>query len=140
MIFYKYMVFIILFIHSITDIKCKKVIKELTVLGIIGGIFLWCKMVLKGTFSYEQLIALCPGIFCLFFGKMTKESIGYGDGMVLLMLGFFYSWEAICMIFMEASMFAVVVALLLLVIFRKNRNYEIPFVPFLTIALWMEEL
>lgn len=134
------MVFIILLIHSVTDMKYKNVIKELTVLGIIGGILLWIQTIIGGSFSYEQLFALCPGSFCLFFGKITKESIGYGDGMILLMLGFFYSWEVICVIFMKASMFAVVVALLLLIVFQKNRNYEIPFVPFLTIALWMEEL
>mgnify|MGYP003299792499 CR=1 FL=1 len=140
MVWDKIIIMLVMLVHSITDIRYKKVMGQLILLGIFVGIIFQGRDIWNGTWEYAQIVALCPGILCLVLAKITKEAIGYGDGMILFMLGFFYKWETLCVIVMEACMLAAVVALVLLTVFRKNRKYEIPFVPFLTLALFVEEL
>lgn len=139
MAIYKCIILLVMVIHSITDIKYKKVIMELTLAGIGVGVICLLFDVVRETFEYEQLLALLPGIVCLIMGRITKEAIGYGDGMIFLMLGFFYEWECLCMIGMRACILAAIAALICLIILHKNRKYELPFVPFLTFAVWVEE-
>jgi len=136
----KYILFFIMLIHCITDMKYKKVSMELTIMGIGVGIISWILDVVKGSFAYEQCLALLPGVFCLIIGKIKREAIGYGDGMIMFMLGFFYKWDSLCIIGMYACLFASVVALICLVIFHKSKNYELPFVPFLTVAICLKEI
>lgn len=136
----KTVMILMMLIHSITDIKYKKVIGQLLFVGVFSGILFWSFEIRNGTWEYTKLFALCPGSILLLFANITKEAIGYGDGWILVMLGFFYEWEDVCGILMSAFLFATIVALLLLIFFRKHRTYEIPFVPFLTMALLMEEL
>lgn len=136
----KYILFFIMLIHCITDMKYKKVSMGLTIVGMGVGIISWILDVGKGCFAYEQCLALLLGVFCLLMGKITREAIGYGDGMIVFMLGFFYEWQYLCIIGMNACLLAAIVALICLVIFHKSRNYELPFVPFLTVAICLREI
>lgn len=136
----KMVVVLMMFIHSITDIKYKKVMGELLFAGGVLGVLFWSFQIRNETWEYTKLFALCPGIVLLLFANITKEAIGYGDGWILLTLGFVYEWEAVCGILIGAFMFATIVALICLILLRKHRTYEIPFVPFLTLAVFMEEL
>ena len=84
------------------------------------------------------LVACVPGILGLVFSWLTKEVVGYGDGIVLMILGMYLSLERLIFIGMIAFEIAGVVALVLLVIFRKKGSYRIPFVPFLCLAYGVE--
>ena len=136
----KWVMILMMLVHSITDIKYKKVIGQLLFGGVCVGLLFWSFEIGNGMWENTRLFALCPGIFLLLLAKITREAIGYGDGWILVMLGFFYKWEELCGILMGAFLLATIVALFLLWVFRKQRTYEIPFVPFLTVALFMEEL
>ena len=137
---YQYIIMAIMLIHSITDIKYKKVRFELTLVGLIIGLLFIILDIWKGIFPYEKVGGILFGIACLIFGKITNEAIGYGDGMILLMLGLFYHTEQIFIVIFWASLFAIIVALFLMIIFQKNRKYEMPFVPFLTLGMLMEKI
>ena len=84
------------------------------------------------------LFSMIPGISFLFFSKLTKEVIGYGDGIVFLMLAFFLTLSDILSLLMQAFLLAGVVALVLLVVFQRKGKERIPFIPFLFIAFLME--
>ena len=76
-------------------------------------------------------LGLLPGIFMLILAWSTRESIGYGDGLVILGMGCFYALGEIMGIVMIAITIAGITALGLLVFGHKNRKSEFPFVPFL---------
>ena len=137
---YQYTIIIIMLIHSITDIKYKKVRFEVTLVGLIIGLLFIILDIWKGIFPYEKVGGILFGIGCLILGKITNEAIGYGDGMILLMLGLFYHTEQIFIVIFWASLFAIIVALFLMIIFQKNRKYEMPFIPFLTLGMLMEKI
>ena len=137
---YEWTIIVIMLIHSITDIKYKKVRLELSLVGLILGILFIIVDIWNGIFPYEKIGGIIFGIVCLILGKATNEAIGYGDGIILLMLGLFYKGKQMCIVMFWAFLFAILVALLLVVLFRKNRKYEIPFVPFLALGMLMEKI
>ena len=84
------------------------------------------------------LLACVPGIVSLIFSWITKEVIGYGDGIVLVVMGMYMSISKIVSIGMIAFGLAGIVALILLVVFHKKGKDRIPFIPFLAMACGIE--
>ena len=117
------------------DFKYREIPQWLIVLGGILGI-LFCLGEQRALLSV--LCSCLPGVAALLFSRITKEVMGYGDGMVLLVLGLFFSISRVLSIGMAAFALAGLMALALLVIFRKRGNYRIPFLPFLTVAYGLE--
>lgn len=122
----------ILGIQSYYDIRYKKVPLFLTVIGTILGLiyFLGNKDI-----HLFLLGAFIPGAVCLLYGKVTKEALGYGDGLLILMMGCYFNLKELLGICFLAFMIGGLVALGLLVIFRRSGKQEIPFVPFLFVAV-----
>lgn len=85
----------------------------------------------NGWKNIAWLWGLLPGVLVLLFAWVTKESIGYGDALVILSMGCFYALAEMMGIIMMAITFAGIAALVLLVVLHKNRKCELPFVPFL---------
>lgn len=126
---------VLLVIQGGIDFKNKEIPLWLSLLGgIIGVIF----CVTEGRDINEILFACMLGLGALLFSKMTKEVIGYGDGILLVVMGLYLSLENLMSVVMLAFGIAGIVALVLLVVFRKNGHYEIPFVPFLSLAYVLE--
>lgn len=113
------------------DLKYKEIPLWFVIVGGIGGI-VFC--ILEGRVPTEVVLACIPGALALVFSKLTKEVMGYGDGIVFLVMGIYLSLERLLAIGMLAFLIAGVVALVLLVVFRKKGNYRIPFLPFLFLA------
>ena len=65
---------------------------------------------------------------------MTKEVIGYGDGVIFVVMGTYMSASKLISIGMLAFGLAGIVALILLVVFHKKGKDQIPFIPFLAVA------
>lgn len=100
----------------------------LLLLGVSGAILaIFGKIWTDGTF----LLSFLPGISLLFLAWMTKESIGYGDGLAVLCMGCFYPVEELLGLFLLAVTLAGLIALGLLAVFRRGRKTRFPFVPFL---------
>lgn len=123
---------------SFEDLKWKK-LHSIPIAAIgISGIILAAA---AGTWTQGNwLTGWIPGIFILFLAWLTKESIGYGDGLVILSMGGFYSAAELCSILLLALTMAGVGAGILLVVFKKNRKTELAFVPFLFCAhllMWL---
>ena len=87
----------------------------------------------------ELSYACIPGLTMLCFGKVTREAIGYGDGLLILEMAFFLSYKEVMVINMMALGVGGIVALFLITVCRKKGNVEIPFAPFLAMSygIWM---
>ncbi len=125
----------ILAIQSFHDIRKKELPVLITIAGATVGVIF---MLIKGEFYGEQLISMMPGIVCLVFAKISREAMGYGDGLLICMMGIYLNFDRIIAICMWAFILAGVVALFLLVFAGKKGKYEMPFVPFLFTAFILE--
>ena len=117
------------------DLKYKEIPLWLAIFGgVVGMVF----CILERRTLGDVVLSCLPGVIALIFSKLTNEVMGYGDGVVFLVMGIFLSLERLLAIGMLAFLIAGVAALVLLVIFRKKGNYRIPFLPFLCMAYGIE--
>lgn len=124
-------------IQGVMDFKYKEIPLWFTLLGGVVGIVICVR---EERTVFEVLVSCLPGLVVIFFSWMTKEIIGYGDGIVLLVMGFYLSLSQVLSIGMFAVFIAGIVALILLTIFQKRGSYRIPFIPFLTLAYGVDYL
>lgn len=79
------------------------------------------------------------GVFLLFYGRMTGESVGYGDGCLFIMTGIFLGFWRNLELLVIASLLAACYAGYLVVAKKKTKGERFPFVPFVWISslfLW----
>lgn len=114
---------------SIEDLWKKQVsFWPLVVMGITGASL----SIIGGAWEdWRIVLHFFPGCLVLGLSWLTKESIGYGDGLVILCLGCFLTVIEILNLGMISITLAGVVALFLLLIKKQGRKMQIPFVPFL---------
>ena len=124
-------------IQGVMDFKYKEIPLWFTLLGGVVGIVICVR---EERTVFELLVSCLPGLVVIFFSWMTKEIIGYGDGIVLLVMGFYLSLSQVLSVGMFAVFIAGIVALILLTIFQKRGSYRIPFIPFLTLAYGVDYL
>lgn len=127
----------LLSIQTYWDLRFKEIPLWVSLLGAaIGtGLSLW-----EGRSVLDILIALIPGIICLVLAKISREAIGYGDGILLLSLGSMCSISKLLSTCFWGTAFAGIVAMVLLIVFHKKGCYQIPFVPFLLLGWLMETI
>ena len=103
-------------------------------IGEIGGI---CYRIItfyfKSNILEDWMYAMLPGIFFLITAKLTKEKLGLGDAIVLLILGNVLHFHEIRFLLLTAMMLTILFSVLLLIGRKADGKYEIPFLPF----LWM---
>ncbi len=121
--------------NSISDLKEKRI--SLLITGFYAVIGVGYQIINKQMGSWI-IVSLIPGLLVLAFAKLTREKIGYGDGILLLSLGCYLNIEEMVLVCMIAVCLAGIIALILLVFFHKGRDYAIPFVPFLLCGYVME--
>lgn len=124
-------------VQGCVDFKYKEIPLWFSILGaIIGIIFCFAEKRALG----NVLLSCVPGVAALVFSRLTKEIMGYGDGIVLVVMGIYLSLEHLISIGITAFTIAGVAALILLVVFQKKGSYRIPFIPFLSMAYGIEYL
>ena len=83
-------------------------------------------------FSYEMVESLIPGGILLLLSVITKESIGFGDGIVVVVLGLWtgtwFTTLVVCVAILLAGIYGVICII-------KKRKDPIAFVPFLLIGM-----
>ena len=105
--------------------------------GVVCMVFVALAQVVAGSPVREWLPGVGIGLFLLIVSRMSRGSIGAGDGLVYLVtglaLGFFRNLELLVISLLFASL-----AGLGLMVFRKvGRKYAMPFVPFTAVAYGM---
>lgn len=101
----------------------------------MGVIFVIVTMIMQRDRSAaEWILAAMPGMVLLMLAWVTRENIGYGDGVSVLLLGGITGLRnciaALCLSMLLLSLAGIV----LLVLKRADRKTRIPYLPFLFAA------
>lgn len=117
---------------AITDLKSKTIpIWWTVVFGISAMIYqiFWKKQKLE-TILFSMII----GVTLLVAAKISNQRIGYGDGIIFLILGLWIGfWDGISLLFFSLILSSII-SVYLIIVRRKGRDYRIPFIPFVTAA------
>lgn len=114
---------------GIEDIRKKQVSVVPTLLLAAAGMVL---SIISGDWnSWKVILRFLPGGITFLIAWMTRESIGYGDALVLLCIGCFLPGVQMINLCMAAFTLSGLFALFLLLVRKKGRKTQVPFVPFL---------
>ncbi|MBO5210160.1 MAG: prepilin peptidase [Lachnospiraceae bacterium] len=128
--------FTIVCICAVYDVKKKEIPLQGIVLGSIAGIGIDLWQITVGNLSFvETGLAVLPGCFLLLISFLTREKVGYGDGLLLVIIGLFTGFYR-CMIILCISLILISISSLALLCMRKvTRNSRLPFVPFMALGM-----
>lgn len=119
-------------ILSIEDIKEKKITVSLVLLSAICGI---CMHLFFQTESiFDMLQGMLPGLLLLLVCACSHGKIGLGDGLLVMLTGLYLGWEKNIYLLFWSVILTGLWAIILLLFYRKEKTYEIPFAPFLFAA------
>jgi leader peptidase (prepilin peptidase)/N-methyltransferase len=83
----------------------------------------------------EFLLRLVPGVVFLLLAFLTREAVGYGDGLVLLPVCLLLEMKAIMVLVMLALLLCAIISLIIMILKKGGRQTRLPFMPFL-LAAW----
>lgn len=118
-------------INAWTDLRKKQI--SLTAVGIFSAAAI-ARAFYAGELSWMLLIPAGVCVFFLAVSMITRGALGMGDCWLIAALGLMLNTEEFLVVLMAGMLCCAVCAGLLLTVFRKKRNTEIPFVPFLLLG------
>lgn len=123
---------IILGVICVFDIKRKKIPVYMLIILAAAGII---SNFTVGEFDIEKrIIDMLPGMILLIVSMITKQQIGYGDGMIILIMGLYIDIDDILSIVLSSFLLSSIAAIILMTVFKKKKNFEMAFSPFLLIG------
>ena len=101
----------------------------------MGVIFLCTSIIIEGQkLNWNHIFSLMPGMFLLTLSFVTRENIGYGDGISVLILGGMIGVKNCIWVLCISLMMMSFVGIVLMVTKRANRKTRIPYIPFMFVA------
>lgn len=123
---------IFLVLNSIIDVKYRKIS---IVLCLFFGMVSFAYLIYYSIFDMlSLLLGVLPGGFLVMISRITRESIGIGDGVVVIILGLINGGMKNITILMYALFLSALFSVGLLLIKKISKKESIPFIPFLLIA------
>ena len=119
---------IFLVINTWTDIRKREICLPVLGLFFAGGI-LW--RIIEGTLYPQGLSAMGIGGATTIISVMSRGGVGAGDSLLILAMGTVLNAGTLMGILCMAMLLCGIYAGLQLCVFKKARNEEIPFAPFL---------
>ena len=77
---------------------------------------------------------ICIGGILLMVGWLSKEELGYGDGIGVMILGIFEGWKNLLPILLAAFFLSSIWGMFLVLWCKKPKKETMPFFPFLFIS------
>lgn len=112
------------------DIRKREISGKGLALGLMAAL---CLKAVAGNFWCEgTLLCVIPGILLLWLSAATGESIGYGDGMAVCVLGLWIGGGMVLKVLAVSFLLAGIGGIIC--VFRKKRE-PMPFIPFLLLGL-----
>ena len=116
-------------ICGIEDYRIKKVrlvvVNAFAILGVILHI------VYQRITWIDMVLGALIGVALLIVGYLSKEKIGYGDGLILVATGIYLGfWNNLILLWLSTSL-AGIYGLILMLFKKKKKESEIPLVPFI---------
>lgn len=114
------------------DIKWKK----LSLAALMSGFIILTAGFLCGRNIHVMLLAAGAGVGIVFMvvSRVTEEAFGYGDSILILIMGGFLGFWNILSLLVAAFSIAALFSIFMLVRKKFHRKSAFPFVPFLTAA------
>ena len=120
---------LLLFAGAARDIEKREIPLYLPVIGLATGLLF---RALSGFGNATVLAAGClPGLVLLAAGYLSKEAVGYGDGVMVLCAGIFLPFSETLMLTILSLLLAAGGAGILLLAKKMKRKETLPFLPFL---------
>lgn len=132
---FKIGILIIFVISSIEDIRKKEILLwEILTCALISVAAVFMAFY-RGRFDIlDVLLSLLPGAAMLFLSYVTREGIGYGDGLIILAAGPALGIYDLLASLVTAAALSGLFSGILLAIKRANRKTQIAFAPFVAIG------
>lgn len=128
---------LLLLISSITDFKRREISGVVLLIFFPISLLYYLFSIPKSVF--DILGRLFVGFFILLCAYVSRESIGYGDGLIMIitgiLLGGYENLELLLLALFLSSIFG-----LAMIIIGKQRKVGLPFVPFLFVSLLIERI
>ena len=117
---------------AVMDFKYRK----LPLKTLLSGLFIAAAGCLCGREISPVLLATggCMGIVFLLISRVSGESFGYGDSILILIIGIFLGFWNLMYLLLGAFFMAAVFSAVMMIKHRFNRKSSFPFVPFLAAA------
>jgi leader peptidase (prepilin peptidase)/N-methyltransferase len=117
---------------SYTDLKFRRVDLKVAVIYLILSL---CGHLFGQDVALADLgVGLLPGAFCFLISWISRQSLGYGDDLLILICGISLGvWNCIWTVF-TAFFWAGIWAVFMFVVKKAEREREFPFVPFLLLG------
>ena len=101
----------------------------------MGVIFLCIYSTMQGGApGIELLLSVVPGIVMLGLSFVTKESIGYGDGVTMMIVGGMIGLRNCVWVICISLVMISIVGIVLMIIKRASGKTRIPYIPFMFAA------
>ncbi|MBE5842512.1 MAG: prepilin peptidase [Butyrivibrio sp.] len=130
------LVLVLLVIASIEDVR-KREISGALLLG-LAVVSLVCSVfsIYRGqNTGFDAVMSLLPGAFVMLLAWITREGIGYGDGLLLLAMGPVIGFGGLVMGLVIAFFASGVLSIILMIFKKVGKRYSFPFVPFMTVGM-----
>lgn len=86
---------------------------------------------LAGEMKWFEILPGCiPGGALLLLSAVTRQAVGFGDGLTLAAAGVFLGFFGTCILLLLSLLAAAVTSLVLLALKKRRKKEEIPFLPF----------
>lgn len=122
----------VLGVTAYRDWKEQNVYLYMPVLAGIAGVLL--HLFYQENTITDMLLGVSIGGIVVLIAWISKESVGMGDGMMLMVSGVFLGAWGNLQLILTALLLVGGTALFFVVIKRKGRDYRVPFLPFLLLA------
>lgn len=136
MIYQYILTILVLGVCSYTDIRFRKVYKSMTAWYLFLAVAGHMVFTLTGSeiVVSELAAGVVPGIISLFLSFLTRQQIGYGDSVLIIICGISLGLKNCTALVFTAFFWCGVWALILWRFCGKNQKEEIAFVPFLLLG------
>lgn len=123
-------------INAVCDLKKREIaLWNIVLFGAIGI----CLMMADTQIAWRDHVSgLLIGVLFLGIAAVTREGIGYGDGMVIGVCGLYLGFFKTLYLVFYALLFCSAASAVLLMRKKKTRKNSVPFVPYLLLGYgWM---
>ncbi len=123
---------IFLLICAVTDLIKRQIYVAVIIPFFAAGVTLFA---LEGSISImEELGGIALGLVLFLLARVTREKIGYGDALMVMVSGAFLGLFMNIRLIMWAFLLSALVSIMLLILKKAGRQTQLPFAPFLLAA------
>ncbi len=125
----KIFILLFLFVAAFIDYQKKEIPIILPIVGFIPAITL--SLITKTPVFLDMVLGCLIGCLSIILSKITKQAIGYGDGMILICTGVALGFLKNLILVALSLIIAACTCALLMFVKRKRTKDEVAFIPFL---------